>query len=106
MKKLALKLEDLRVDSFSTTLNDNVRGTIFGEQCTCWTNCTCPGCPTCDHSCGGTCDASCNGTCGDSCAGCCCATADYTCAESCGGGCAVTEGVATSPGPMQECRFC
>jgi hypothetical protein len=76
--KLTLKLEDLSVDSFETTLKQKARGTVFGEQCTCWTYCgqnTCPGCPTCGASCNGTCDASCNGTCN-------CPSGD-TCAESC-----------------------
>jgi hypothetical protein len=64
--KLTLNLEDLAVDTFDTTLRPKDRGTVFGEQCTCWTQCgqnTCPGCPTCDASCNGTCYASCNGTC-------------------------------------------
>ena len=62
--KLKLNLEQLSVDSFDTTIVEKPKGTVFGEQCTCYTNCTCPGCPTCDASCNGTCDASaCNGTC-------------------------------------------
>jgi hypothetical protein len=69
--KLKLNLNELRVDSFNTSGSEQKNGTVFGEQCTCYTNCTCPGCPTCDASCNGTCDASCNGTC------------DYTC--NCGG---------------------
>ena len=59
--KLMLNLEDLTVDSFDTTTPQKAKGTVFGEQCTCYTQCTCPGCPTCY--------ASCNGTCGDTCAG-------------------------------------
>jgi hypothetical protein len=79
--KLTLKLEDLSVESFDTTVKQKARGTVFGEQCTCYTNCTCPGCPTCYASCNGTCGgtcgentcaASCNGTCGA-------ATCDYSC---------------------------
>ena len=72
--KLTLKLEDLSVDSFNTTAVEKEKGTVFGEQCTCWTQCgqnTCPGCPTCDNTCNGgatcpyTCDdASCAGSCG------------------------------------------
>jgi hypothetical protein len=73
--KLKLNLEDLTVDSFDTTRPTPKAGTVFGEQCTCYTQCTCPGCPTCDASCNGTCDASCNGTCDAACN----ATADYTC---------------------------
>jgi len=65
--KLKLNLEDLTVDSFNTSGAEKPKGTVFGEQCTCYTNCTCPGCPTCyascNGTCGGTCEASCNGTC-------------------------------------------
>jgi hypothetical protein len=71
MQKLRLTLQDLQIDSFSTTPVKRANGTVYGEQCTCPTACTCPGCPTCDASCNGTCgatcDASCYGTCGDSC---------------------------------------
>ena len=58
MNKLKLKLEDLQVDAFQTTPAQKEKGTVFGEQCTCYTNCTCPGCPTCD-TCGDTCDMTC-----------------------------------------------
>ena len=93
--KLKLRLDDLRIDSFDTAAPQRVKGTVFGEQCTCWTNCTCPGCPTCDASCNGTCnascngtcDASCNGTCGASCNGSCGATCDWTCGFTCGISC-------------------
>jgi hypothetical protein len=61
--KLKLNLDQLAVDSFDTTKTEAKTGTVFGEQCTCYTNCTCPGCYTCDASCNGTCGASCNGTC-------------------------------------------
>jgi hypothetical protein len=75
--KLTLKLEDLSVDSFDTTTAQKAKGTVFGEQCTCWTNCTCPGCPTCY--------ASCNGTCGDTCPATCAYTCDdASCGDSCG----------------------
>ena len=73
--KLKLKLDDLQVDTFQTTSAARQKGTVFGEQCTCYTQCTCPGCPTCDASCNGTCDASCNGTCDASCGG----TCDFAC---------------------------
>ncbi|HEY0022084.1 MAG TPA: hypothetical protein VGB24_04215 [Longimicrobium sp.] len=53
MKKVKLQLDEIRVNSFETTAAKDQKGTVFGEQCTCWTNCTCPGCPTCDASCGG-----------------------------------------------------
>ncbi|WP_420130142.1 hypothetical protein [Longimicrobium sp.] len=76
-----LKLDDLAVESFDTTAEAKEEGgTVFGEQqCTCPTNCTCPGCPTCATcaTCGwvscqtncNTCDATCGGnqTCWDSC---------------------------------------
>lgn len=82
--KLKLNLEDLAVDSFDTTRPAQKQGTVFGEQCTCPTACTCPGCPTCDASCngtcGGTCEASCNGTCAG---GTCDASCNGTCAWSC-----------------------
>ncbi|HEX8320729.1 hypothetical protein [Longimicrobium sp.] len=89
MKKFRLELDDLRIDSFSTTPAQAPKGTVFGEQCTCYTNCTCPGCPTCDASCNGTCDASCNGTCdcpgtGYTCGGWSCDGA-HTCDPTCGG---------------------
>ncbi len=89
MPKLKLDLDQLAVDSFDTEAPPRRSGTVFGEQCTCYTQCTCPGCPTCDASCngtcGGTCEASCNGTCGGTCEASCngtcnCGTAyDYTC---------------------------
>jgi hypothetical protein len=79
MNKLKLHLEDLAVESFDTTRPEKAKGTVFGEQCTCYTNCTCPGCPTCDASCNGTCDASCNGTCNASCNGSCNCTYEHMC---------------------------
>jgi hypothetical protein len=74
MNKLKLHLDELSVESFDTTGTEKAKGTVFGEQCTCYTQCTCPGCPTCDNTCNYTCDdatcpacptcaASCNGTC-------------------------------------------
>jgi hypothetical protein len=76
--KLKLDLEQLTVDTFDTSAPEKPRGTVFGEQCTCHTQCTCPGCPTCDQSCNGTCQASCYGTCEATC---------NTCAASCYGSC-------------------
>jgi hypothetical protein len=77
--KLKLNLDDLTVDSFDTIRPVPKPGTVFGEQCTCYTQCTCPGCPTCD--------ASCNGTCGDTCPN----TCAYTCDDaSCGATCGDT----------------
>jgi hypothetical protein len=72
MGKLRLDLDRLIVDSFDTATPTKEEGTVFAEQCTCHTNCTCPGCPTCDASCGD----SCNGTC-----------FDHTCDHSCWGTC-------------------
>jgi hypothetical protein len=90
MPKLKLRLDDLQVDTFQTTTVRKGKGTVFGEQCTCQTQCTCPGCPTCYASCNGTCDASCNGSCecpvdatyGDTCYDSCavsCATCQFSC---------------------------
>jgi hypothetical protein len=73
MKKLRLGLDQLTVDSFDTSTAIPEKGTVFGEQCTCDTACTCPGCATCDHTqcnqetCNGTCytdidHATCNGS--------------------------------------------
>jgi hypothetical protein len=90
--KLKLNLEQLTVDSFDTTTVQKSKGTVFGEQCTCWTQCgqnTCPGCPTCDATCGNTCvntcdDPSCAGSCDASCYGTCAGnTCLNTCYETC-----------------------
>lgn len=113
MNKLKLRLEDLRIDSFTTEPARKEKGTVFGEQCTCYTNCSCPGCPTCDASCNGTCNATACGSCGASCGG----TCDYSCDYSCGGTCDYTcgggdtcdptcSGWATYAGPNQVCGFC
>ena len=81
MKKMKLNVEALAVESFDTSGDAPKRGTVFGEQCTCYTNCTCPGCPTCDASCNGTCAGTCAYTCDD-------ATCAYTCDDaSCAGTC-------------------
>jgi len=88
--KLSLNLEDLSVDSFDTTATQKAKGTVFGEQCTCYTNCTCPGNPTCDATCAYTCDdatcpqcptcaASCNGTCNCATQNTCGWSCDYSC---------------------------
>lgn len=68
MKKLTLAIEDLRVDSFHTSVDRREEGTVHGEeqQCTCQTNCTCPGCPTCDYTCPYTCQETCVNTCNQS----------------------------------------
>jgi hypothetical protein len=96
MKKMKLNLEQLAVDSFDTSAAPEKRGTVFGEQCTCPTNCTCPGCPTCYESCNGTCGDSCYGTCAgqwscdptcDSCYYTQCAQSCYGCPTVSGGPC-------------------
>ena len=79
MRKLRLDLEHLSVESFDTTRAKPGSGTVYGEQCTCYTACTCPGCPTCDASCNGTCGDTCAASCGGTCAG-------ATCAERCATG--------------------
>ena len=84
--KLTLNLDDLSVDSFDTTTTQKEKGTVFGEQCTCYTNCTCPGCPSCGNTCPATCAYTCDDyTCANTCANTC---DDYTCAYTCdcGGG--------------------
>jgi hypothetical protein len=52
--KIRLKVDELMVDSFTTAYPKEKSGTVHGHQC------TCPGSPTCDASCG-------------------CATNEYTC---------------------------
>ena len=108
MNKLKLKLEDLQIDSFSTTPVKKGKGTVYGEQCTCPTACTCPGCPTCDASCNGTCGASCGGTCDASCNGSCGDSCECTWDPSCGGqSCNYTcAGFATWGDRNQECVLC
>lgn len=82
--KLSLNLDELVVDSFDTTVSEKPRGTVFGEECTCYTNCTCPGCPTCYASCNGTCGATCGeNTCAASCNGTCVNCTGWTCDFSC-----------------------
>jgi hypothetical protein len=102
MNKLKLRLDDLHIDSFDTTAPAKSKGTVFGEQCTCYTQCTCPGCPTCDASCNGTCGASCNGTCGATCDASCNGTCDYSCDYNCG---ASYDGQ-TCPTAHNGARFC
>lgn len=71
MRKLSLNLDQLTVDSFDTATAEEKKGTVFGEQCTCHTQCTCPGCPTCDYTCD---DATCHQSCG---------SCEVTCDVSC-----------------------
>ena len=83
MKKMQLNLDALGVESFDTSGADAKRGTVFGEQCTCYTNCTCPGCNTCDESCNGSCawQQTCGGqnTCDATCGTCYYTGCDYSC---------------------------
>jgi hypothetical protein len=104
--KLRLKLDDLQVDTFQTTSTEKQKGTVFGEQCTCYTQCTCPGCPTCDASCNGSCDASCNGTCAATCNASCNGTCDYTCDYSCGYTCDGQTCPTFQGGMRPDCVFC
>jgi hypothetical protein len=75
MKKLRLNVDALTVQSFATADQASSRGTVHGEECTCPTNCTCPGCP----SCGETCPNTCAETCDDAT----CNTCDYSCWDTC-----------------------
>ena len=80
--KLSLNLEDLTVDSFDTVAPRTEKGTVFGEQCTCYTNCTCPGCPSCDNTCPATCAYTCDdASCASDCAS--CASCEDTCDPQC-----------------------
>lgn len=89
MNKLKLRLDDLHIESFDTTVPQKEKGTVFGEQCTCYSECTCPGCPTCDASCNGTCEADtgCGPTCNASCRASC---VDNTCAIDVYGTCGLS----------------
>lgn len=58
MHKRKLRLESLRVETFETTTTRAEKGTVFGEQCTCGTVCSCPGQGTCDASCNFSCNIS------------------------------------------------
>jgi hypothetical protein len=52
MKKLNLHLDDLRIDTFSTTPAEKLEGTVVGEQLSCADSACC-------YSCGATCRGSC-----------------------------------------------
>ena len=82
MGKLRLNLDQLTVDSFDTATTAREKGTVFGEQCSCQTVCSCPGCPTCVNT---ECEQN---TCLQSC---------DTCDWSCGGSCWYTECPGTNP---------
>jgi hypothetical protein len=49
MKKLSLKLDDLRVDTFQTSTEAGERGTVMGEQASVRGNTCAPSCP---YTCG------------------------------------------------------
>lgn len=62
MKKLKLRIDELRIDSFRTTRADAPTGTVVGEQLTGPLRCgegTCVDYGTCCYSCGPTCRGSC-----------------------------------------------
>ncbi|HEX2206859.1 MAG TPA: hypothetical protein VHG93_04200 [Longimicrobium sp.] len=91
MHKLKLVMDDLRVESFDTTAAAGEKGTVFGEQCTCYSDCTCPGCPTCDGTCPATCPytcddrtcASCQGSCDSCVASCFCSMGEWCYSWTC-----------------------
>jgi len=103
MNKIRLQLEELVIDSFSTTPVRSGKGTVYGEQCSCDTACSCPGCPTCDASiCNGSCEGSCHDTCAETC--------EYSCGETCVG-CDTYNGYTcygfqTYAGPKGVCYIC
>ncbi|HEX6041904.1 hypothetical protein [Longimicrobium sp.] len=101
MKKLTLKLDELRVDSFDTeSVAPTTRGTVEGRDSlngtcgascyTCQVSCNNMSCFTCNGTCemsvcyGGSCWGTCN-TCQGSCYGTCVATCGETC--TCGAYC-------------------
>lgn len=61
MKKLALIVEDLKVESFDIVTEPDMRGTVKGHDSFEDETATCQN--TCEYSCYGTCYASCRGTC-------------------------------------------
>lgn len=90
MKKLALKLDSLAVETFDPAPVQGGRGTVVGEQAT-FASCVGPTCdgtcldPTCQADCpsqvGQTCADSCWGTCYNTC-GTCARTCYYTCNQA------------------------
>lgn len=63
MKKLTLRLDDLRIETFRTAHAPRDRGTVLGEQCSCGNTCMADY-GTCAYSCAATCYGSCPpGTC-------------------------------------------
>jgi len=97
MKKLALNLDELHVESFGTSSGEpDDRGTIqgrvmgVGTENTCEPQVTCNStCHTCEESCVGTCyDYTCNYTCGGVSE---CVTWGYTCSPTCAHTCYCTK---------------
>lgn len=92
MKKLALKLDSLAVETFDPAPVQGGRGTVIGEQTAIGGTCyggTCETCvyDTCQAYCVSeiqTCPDSCFGTC-DTCADTCGFTCGRTCYQTCGG---------------------
>jgi hypothetical protein len=70
MRKLSLHLEDLVVESFTTTDAARERGTVRGMDSVTVDQDTCVSCPVTCATCPGTCAASCGGSCAASCATC------------------------------------
>jgi hypothetical protein len=107
MKKLKLRLDDLRIDSFSTTPVEKAKGTVFGGQCTCQSYdyaCVATGDASCDVACDtAACGTGGERTCEDSCV-------DCTCQASCGGqtcGYYTCRGWYTGDGgPLGGCAIC
>jgi hypothetical protein len=89
MRKLALDLNELVVDSFDTASVAAGRGTVAARSGTTYADESCNGtcnftcfpasCASCDFTCGSC--ASCGGTCAGSCAG------GASCGNTCGGTC-------------------
>ena len=78
MKKLALELDDLRIESFATLEVEEVRGTVAGQNEPAYTE-------SCDGSCVNTC-VSCVNTCLNTCPNSCWQTCN-TCYATCDAWC-------------------
>ncbi|SOD03025.1 hypothetical protein SAMN05216486_10745 [bacterium JGI 053] len=55
MKKLELRMEDLRVDTFQTVPTDKEKGTVFGQAWSQPLQASCNGDDTCAGTCGPAC---------------------------------------------------
>jgi hypothetical protein len=99
MKKLALNIEDLEVETFSTGSDGTQRGTVQAKS---WTDWAYPSCgdysncgeycaytpQSCQYSCNGSCQYSCDGTCYEgTCVGDTCPQGCTVYDPSCGGTC-------------------